>query len=56
MAKRPECYRDEDVHQGYDNTGQTKPPSRPGGKHWEIWRCQCGKKTLDVLPGTKRSW
>lgn len=59
MASRPKCHdpeAQETIHKGYDKTSVIKPPSHPGGKPWEVWRCQCGNKTLDVVAGTKRSW
>jgi hypothetical protein len=57
MAKRPQCKQDADqIHQGYAPTGQSKPPSHPGGKRWEVWKCQCGEKKMDVIEGTKQSW
>lgn len=55
MAQRPECKNDlEGQHVGFDKTGET---STHGGQTFEIWRCECGGKTLEVKPGRgRRDW
>lgn len=59
MAKRPQCDdgHGDVTHKGFDKTNRTVPSLRPGGKPLEIWICQCGQKTHEVLPGkAKRDW
>ncbi len=47
------CYSAEDmdiIHKGHKDTGKRVPAPSGSGVQLEVWRCKCGKDTLDVLP------
>jgi hypothetical protein len=38
-----------DEHAGFTDTGRRKT-DRATGETFQVWACQCGKKTLDIVP------
>ncbi|MFD1152597.1 hypothetical protein [Saccharothrix hoggarensis] len=52
MSDDGKCNTAWDEHQGYRDSGRhgVNPLT---GSAYEVWKCQCGTKTIDVFPHLK---
>lgn len=54
MAQRPKC---DDVHMGYEPTNKFQRDRNRPDVTWRVWRCQCGKREMLVMPNApKPDW
>lgn len=43
------CENEDEVHTGYEDSGETGVNPLTGSE-FQVWRCACGEKTMEVFP------